>query len=795
MYYYPEDKCFRFVENHDQNGYNGMYFQRSVSDEYGNYFQAGFASNGNQVGPHLFFKKSNKSAYKKEQFELIYSELDDNSVDNGPSVAIYPNNTFDIIKYVDGASLGIRIRFGFGKLYLEQSGIDKPIDILDCGWKFEPTYVDISPEYWFGFDKLGIKPSRTGSERIGGGIAHLYYGAVLTYGREQEYYFKNNRNVFINEVYRYGIVDFAGGTKYFGEIKANGKQGDYYRHGFGCYRSNDECYLGHYNYSERAYWGLLIKGGVTYFGQFDNKKLEGLVFERAGNKLLITTYKQGKRVGNYYEIDSNSFDVFEKDEKGNIKNRASFSNPTDKEDKELSKEEKISPSVKKLLSQCNLTYVIEDNLDIYVTGTSLSPDKVVNLFIPGCVKGIKNSAFEGLRNLRHVTIEDGVSYIGDGAFRKCENIEVVELPNLISEIGPYTFTSKRLEEIKIPFHVELIKDYAFIECKNLRFAKIENTTCVIEKYAFPEKLDYLNGKNTPEGNEKVKKAKDKRDKKNKKIIDKINKQAKRKEKMEAVKGKTGAAFKRVGEFFTSDIVNFFTIIGGFFATVFGAIKDFFVETIPDFFSNLFRRKRRYGSRSYYRSSFGSKVGDFFGAIGNFFVMIGKGILIGICAPFKLLGTFLFSGGGIIIAGVFIMGLYVFLAASGLIVYIEWDVSWYVPSKAFFGYNWGLVLWGVSIMNIEGLITFLLGIIITIAGAIIDFFLYIIMGIIIYFIPHVIQILLQLIIVFGIPGAIPIGALVLLIKGENKIGALISFLISTGLAIAYFIFLTPLLQGW
>jgi len=793
MYYYPQDKFFRFMEDHDHSSYNGMYFQRSISDEYGNYFQAGFAENGKHIGPHLFFKKSNKAAYKNEKFEMIFSVLNENSLDEGPSIAIYPDNTFDIIKYVNGQPFDIRIRFGFGKLYLERAGESGSIDILDCGWKFEPIYVDISPEYCFGFEGYGIKPSRTGSEKINGSYSHLYYGAVMTYGQQQEYYFKNNKHVFINEVYRYGIVEFAGDCKYFGEIKANGKDGDYYRHGFGCYRGNGECYLGYYKYSERSYWGILQKKDCTYFAQFENKKMEGLVFEKRADKLIIATYKQGKRVSNYYEIDNDTFDVVERDEKGNIKNRASFSEPKNKE-VELTKEDKISPNVKMLLQNYNLSYVIEDNLDIYVTGSTLPKEKVVNLFIPDCVKGIKSEAFAGYNKLRRVSILGSISYIGDGAFRDCDNIEEVELPNLIDTIGPYTFTSKRLENIKIPYHVSLIKDYAFSECKNLRYAKVENNECVIEKYAFPAELDYLNGKNTPEGNPKVKAKAAKRKKKNDKIVEKIKKQAKRKEKAEAAKAKTGAVFRRVGEFFTGDIVKFFSIIGGFFVGIFGTIKDFFVDTIPDFFSRIFRRKSRYRSRSYYGSSFSSKIGSFFGAIGNFFVMIGKGILVGLCAPFKLIGVFLSGGGGVIILGVIIMGLYVFLAATGFIVYIEWDVSWYVPNAAFFGYNWGLVLLGVNIMNVGGLIPFLFGLVLTVVGAIIDFILYVIMALIIYAIPHIIQILLQLILVFGIPGAIPIGCLVLLIKGDNKIGALITFIISLALAVIYFIFLTPLLQG-
>lgn len=779
LYYYTKDDCFTFMENHNLNTFDGMYFQRSSSDNSGNYFEAGFASNKKPIGPHLFFKTSIRSSSYNEKFELIYSELNENSLQDGPSVSIFPNNTFNIIKYVNGKPLDYIIRFEYGKLYLEKKGNATIIDILDCGWNFEPFYADISPSFCHGFKNKGIKPSSTNVIKTNNGYENLYYGALLTYNENQQYHIENNRHIFENEVYKYGIVELSNG-KYFGEIKANGNKGDYYLHGFGCYKNNSECYLGYYQFNEKSYFGLLKRNDSTIFAQFENDQINGVAFEKRKNKLILATYQKGKKVNNYYEIDIHTFDVIEKDEKGNVLYKASFSNPKDKKD-DTNKQEKISPNIKKILQHYNLTYVIEDNLDIYVTGSTLPKEKVTNLFIPNCVKGIKDEAFASYKNLKEVTILDGITYIGDGAFKNCENIEKVTLPKTIIEIGPYTFTSKRLEAIDIPFHVELIKNYAFKECKNLKYVKIENTTCVIEKYAFPEKIDHHNNTNTNEDDKKTNK------------INKAQKKEKREQTKAKAKEKIGDIFERIGIFFTKDIIKFFKTIGGFFIAIFGIIKEFFVETIPDFFKRKSKNKHTYKNKSYKSKSYGSNSSSFLEKIGDFFALIGKWIWTIICAPFKLIGSLFSGNGSILVVGAIIMGVYVVLVSTEAITIFGWNISWYIPKESFFGYKWELVNLGVDIFDNGGFFPVIFGLIFIVLGALIDFILYAILAIIIYAIPHIIQLLIQLIIVFVIPVCIPIGCIVALVKGESKGASLISLIITIVLTIIYFIFLSPLLK--
>ena len=59
--------------------------------------------------------------------------------------------------------------------------------------------------------------------------------------------------------------------------------------------------------------------------------------------------------------------------------------------------------------------------------------------IPSSVTVIGASAFEDCDNLKSVTISDGVKTIGDGAFYSCNALQSVTIPNSVTKIGASAF--------------------------------------------------------------------------------------------------------------------------------------------------------------------------------------------------------------------------------------------------------------------------------------------------------------------------------------------------------------------
>ena len=76
-----------------------------------------------------------------------------------------------------------------------------------------------------------------------------------------------------------------------------------------------------------------------------------------------------------------------------------------------------------------------------------------------------------------VTVKDGATEIGNGAFSNCLGLEAVILPNTITKINGDAFSScKGLTSVNIPSSVTSIWSWAFNYCTGLPYIKIEATT-------------------------------------------------------------------------------------------------------------------------------------------------------------------------------------------------------------------------------------------------------------------------------------------------------------------------------
>lgn len=109
-----------------------------------------------------------------------------------------------------------------------------------------------------------------------------------------------------------------------------------------------------------------------------------------------------------------------------------------------------------------------------ITGLTEKGKLLTELVIPNqiddCViTNIGNEAFKECDRITSVTIPDSITNIGDYAFYGCVNIQDIIIPDSVIEIGCYAFSScSNLISVKIGNSVSYIGDHAFYNCTNLK---------------------------------------------------------------------------------------------------------------------------------------------------------------------------------------------------------------------------------------------------------------------------------------------------------------------------------------
>ncbi len=90
---------------------------------------------------------------------------------------------------------------------------------------------------------------------------------------------------------------------------------------------------------------------------------------------------------------------------------------------------------------------------------------LTSITIPDSVTSIGTWAFDGCSSLESITISNSVTSIGMGAFYGCSSLESIAIPNSVASIGESAFERcSSLESITIPNSVASIGESAFREC-------------------------------------------------------------------------------------------------------------------------------------------------------------------------------------------------------------------------------------------------------------------------------------------------------------------------------------------
>ena len=110
---------------------------------------------------------------------------------------------------------------------------------------------------------------------------------------------------------------------------------------------------------------------------------------------------------------------------------------------------------------------------------------LTSVTIPNSVTTIGNSAFYNCSALTSVTIPNSVTTIGNHAFFGCSALTSVTIPNSVTEIGYSTFGDcSALTSVTIPNSVTTIGNHAFYNCSALTSVTIPNSVTEIGSDAF-----------------------------------------------------------------------------------------------------------------------------------------------------------------------------------------------------------------------------------------------------------------------------------------------------------------------
>ena len=149
----------------------------------------------------------------------------------------------------------------------------------------------------------------------------------------------------------------------------------------------------------------------------------------------------------------------------------------------------ISKNINTTVSAKDLANAVEDEFGVKYSKDGLrlleSNDNIINYVVKAGTRVICDGAFKNCNGLTSVTIPNSVTSIGEEAFAHCRGLTSVTIPNSVTSIGDEAFAYCRgLTSLTIPNSVTSIGDWAFYYCSGLTSVTIPNSVTSIGDYAF-----------------------------------------------------------------------------------------------------------------------------------------------------------------------------------------------------------------------------------------------------------------------------------------------------------------------
>ena len=147
----------------------------------------------------------------------------------------------------------------------------------------------------------------------------------------------------------------------------------------------------------------------------------------------------------------------------------------------------------------SVTYTIYSDMSMVISGTGEMKDyvdadlhidddyyqKIKNVSIEEGVTSIGEFAFYYCTSLTSVTIGNGVTHIGNAAFNECYSLASVTIPNSVTEIGNGAFNlCSDLSSVEIPSSLTVISSALFFGCTSLASITIPEGVTEIGDAAF-----------------------------------------------------------------------------------------------------------------------------------------------------------------------------------------------------------------------------------------------------------------------------------------------------------------------
>ena len=129
--------------------------------------------------------------------------------------------------------------------------------------------------------------------------------------------------------------------------------------------------------------------------------------------------------------------------------------------------------------------VIEDGVTSIGDYAFRGCSSLTSITLPDSVTSIGDCAFVFCVGLSSITLPDSVTSIGDSAFKNCSSLTSITIPDRVTSIEPYAFDNcSSLTSITIPKSVTRIVDSAFYNCRSLTSITIPDRVTSIESRAF-----------------------------------------------------------------------------------------------------------------------------------------------------------------------------------------------------------------------------------------------------------------------------------------------------------------------